>query len=224
MSGDKRWKFPLLIFTLVHRALLICSNVTLQAKLRIFFTTIHEWLPDQIIGKTNARKVKDFKSPTLHAVKKCPIYLHLPWLGTPSVTHEKKIKNSVEKCFFAVEQRVIFTSRPLLPAIKKNVLPPSPLSYVVYNFLCHCNSRYVSRTSQRLQNRIRRHVPKFIKTGQISNSRDTATRFGEPSTPVMFNEFAIGQHFLDNPMCSKIYSDKKFTILSFGRSSFHLFV
>ena len=34
----------------------------------------------------------------------------------------------------------------------------------------------------------------------------------------------IGQHLLDNPFCAKNYSDEKFTILLFGRSSFHLSV
>ena len=55
--------------------------------------------------------------------KKCVVYLHLPCLETPLVRYETKIKASVEKCFFAVEQLAIFTSRPLLPAIKKDVLP-----------------------------------------------------------------------------------------------------
>ena len=73
----------------------------------------------------------------------------MPCLGTPSVGLKNKIKASVEKCFFAVEQRIIFTSRPLL-AIKKDVLPTSFLSIVVFNFSCHCNSRYVGSTSQRL--------------------------------------------------------------------------
>ena len=82
-------------------------------------------------------------------VKKCPVYLHLPWLGTPSVGLENKIKASVEKCFFA-EERVIFTSCPLLPAIKKDMLPALLLSNVVYNFLCHCDSQYIGCTSQRL--------------------------------------------------------------------------
>ena len=59
--------------------------------------------PDRVIEKTIASKVKDFKSPTSHAVKKCPVYLHLPWLETPSVRHESKIKASVKKCFFAVK-------------------------------------------------------------------------------------------------------------------------
>ena len=81
-----------------------------------------------------------FTSPTLYTVKKCTVYLCLPWLGTPSVRHKSKIKATVEKCFFAVEQYVIFTTQPLLPAIKKDVLPALLLSNVVYNFLCHCNS------------------------------------------------------------------------------------
>ena len=38
----------------------------------------------------------------------------------------------------------------------------------------------------------------------------------------MFSVSAIGQHLLDNPMCAKNYSDKKFTILLSDRSSFSL--
>ena len=120
-----------------------------------------------------------------------PCYLHLPWLGIPSVGLENKIKASVKKCFFAVEQRVIFTSCPLLPAIKKDVLPALLLNNVVYNFSCHCDNRYVGRTSQRLQDRIRQHVPKFIGTGQILNSRNISTRSGKFLVPVIFSKSAI---------------------------------
>ena len=66
--------------------------------------------PDHIIEKTIAC--------TSYMVKKFSVYLHLPWLGTPSVGLENKIKASVEKCFLAVEHHVVFTSRPLLSAIK----------------------------------------------------------------------------------------------------------
>ena len=89
--------------------------------------------------KTLAHKLKNFTLPTIHTVKKYPVYLRLPWLGTPSVGLQNKIKDNVEKCFFAVEQRV-FTSCPLLPAIKEDVLPASLLSNEVYNFSCHCDS------------------------------------------------------------------------------------
>ena len=106
--------------------------------------------------------------------------------------------------------------------IEKHIKHCTLLCNVVYNFSCHCDSQYVDRTSQRLQDRIRQHVPKFIRTGQIPNSRNISTRSGKSSTPVMFSDSAIGQHLLDNPICAQNYSDKKFTILSFGRSSFHL--
>ena len=145
------------------------------------------------------------------------------WLGTPSVGLENKIKASVEKCFFAVKQRVIFTSRPLLPAIENDVLPALLLSNVVYNFSCHCDCRYIARTSQRLQDRIRQHVPKFIRTSQIPNSRNISSRSGKSLIQVMFSESAINKHFLDNRFVrAKNYRNEKFTILSFIRLFFHL--
>ena len=124
---------------------MICK---LQAELgKNFSILLMNGYRDRVIEKTIARKLKDFASPTLHTVKKCPFYLHLPWLGTPSVGLKSKIKASVKKCFFAEEQRAVFTSRSLLPAFKKDLLPASLLSNVVYNFSCHCDSRYVGRTS-----------------------------------------------------------------------------
>ena len=143
-------------------------------------------------------------------------------LGTFLVRLENKIKASVEKCFFAVEQCVIFTSCSLLPAIKKDVLPVSLLSNVVYKFSCYCDSWYVGCTSQQLQDRIRQNNLKFIRTSQIPNAHNIFACSGKSSTPVMFTESVIGQHLLDNSICIKNYSDEKFTILSFGYLSFHL--
>ena len=65
-------------------------------------------------------------------------------------------------------------------------------------------------------------MPKFTGTGQILSSRNISACSGKSSTPVLFSESAIGQHLLDNPICTKNYSDGKFTILLFGCSSFHL--
>ena len=111
---------------------MICSDCKLQAELtKIFSILLINGYPNHVIEKAIACKLKNFISLTSHTVKKCPVYLHLPCLETPSVGFKNKIKASVEKCFFAVEQRVIFKSRPLLLAIKKDVLPTSFLSNVV---------------------------------------------------------------------------------------------
>ena len=143
-------------------------------------------------------------------------------LGIPLWGLEKKIRESVEKCFLAVELRVIFYILSTSSCNRKGYVPALLRSNVVYNFLCHCDSRYVGRTFRRLQDRLCQYVPKFIRTAQIPNSRDISTRSGKSSISVMFCESAIGQHLLDNPMCAKNYSDENFTILSFGRLFFHL--
>ena len=58
---------------------------------------------NHVIEKKNACKSKDFTSPTSHTVKKCPLYLHLPWLETPSIGLENKIKASVKNYFFSID-------------------------------------------------------------------------------------------------------------------------
>ena len=136
---------------------------------------------------------------------------------------EKQITFAVKRCFFSVEPRVIFNTRQLLPAIKKDVLPSHHHSNVVYQVLCHCDSRYVGRTSQRLEERIKQHVPKSITNPRASANRQSLSRSCKNNTrPEQFHESAIGQHLLDNAQCALHYSHKKFSILARGRSFFHL--
>ena len=112
----------------------------------------------------------------------------------------------------------------LLPVAKKDVLPAFHQSNIVYQFLCHCDSRYMGRTSQRLQQRIKQHVPKTILQKHISQDQSTLARSCKPirsfKTETSFS--AIGQHLLQNPTCAHKYNDNKFSILARGRTSFHL--
>ena len=107
----------------------------------------------------------------------------------------------------------------------RHVLPnPLLIQKFVYQLLCHCDSRYVGRTSQRLQQRIKQHVPKTILQKHISQDRSTLARSCKPirsfKTETSFS--AIGQHLLQNPTCAHEYNDNKFSILARGRTSFHL--
>ena len=110
-------------------------------------------------------------------VKKSLVCLHLSWLGTPLVRLENKTKASLEKCFFAVEQRVIFTSRPLLPAIGNGLLPASLLSNVVCGFSCHCRNWCVGRASRWLRDGVCQHVPEFVGADRVPSSRSIFARF-----------------------------------------------
>ena len=83
-----------------------------------------------------------------------------------------QIKTDVKRCYFAVEPCIVCTTRQLLSVGKKDVLPAFYQSNIVYQFLCHCDSRYVGRTSQRLQQRIKQHVPKTIRPKHTSIPQD----------------------------------------------------
>ena len=107
------------------------------------------------------KKIGQFNQSSQHGSKKCLVYLHLPWLGNVSTKFEKQITTATQRCYFAVEIRVVFTTRPLLPAIKKDVLPAHHHNNVIYQFVCHCE--YIGCTSQRLQECIKQHVSRSIR-------------------------------------------------------------
>ena len=181
--------------------------------------------PDHIIRSTTAKKIRQFNAPARQLAAKCPVYLHIPWLGTVSKRFEKQVSASVRRCFFAVEPRVVFTTRSLLPSTKKDVLPASQKSNVIYQFLCHCDSRYVGRTSQRLEERIKQHVPKHIRNQQPSQDRTNLSRSCKSKnldiTHVVYDS-AIGQHLADNPTCAANYTNDRFVVIARARTSFHL--
>ena len=64
--------------------------------------------------------------------QKCPVYLKLPWIGKTFLNFEKQTKIAINRYYQAVEPRIIFTTRKILPAIHKNELPFLQQSIVVY--------------------------------------------------------------------------------------------
>ena len=226
-----RWNFfcPMkrktnLISTLVYRALVICSKSTLQNELSNIRTIlINSGYPETVINTAITKKINQFRRPTQLGPKKCPVYLHLPWLDNVSMWYEMQIKTAVKRCYFAVEPCIVYTTRQLLPAAKKDVLPALYQSNIVYRFLCHYDSRYVGRTSQKLQQRIKQHVPKTILQKPISQDRSTLARSCKPikSFKAETSFSAIGQHLLLNLTCAREYNDK-FSILARGGTFFHL--
>ena len=166
-----------LISTLVYRAQVIRSKSTLQNKLSNIRTIlINNGYPEAVISTVIIKKMNQFRRPMQLGPKKFLIYLHLSWLGNVSMRYEMQIKTAVKRCYFAVEPCMVYNTRQLLPAAKKYVLPALHQSNVVYQFLCHCDSRYVGRSSKTLQQRIKQHVPKTILQGHISRDRSALAR------------------------------------------------
>ena len=132
--------------------------------------------------------------------------------------------SSVKHCYLTVEPHVVYKTNQLLPVTNKDVLPALQNGNVIYQFSCHCDSRYVGRTSQRLQDRIKQHGPKSIRYGTSSPKHDLPIRKCKYSTQIqsLTHDSAIGLHLLRNPTGAQHYDDSMFSILTKGRSPFHL--
>ena len=118
--------------------------------------------------------------------------------------------------------RLVFTSKRMLPVARKDVLPAIQKSFVIYEYKCHCDSRYVGRTSQRLQDRIKQHVLQWLGQQLTRPRRSQPHRSCKRTDTKPDCDSAIGQHLLDNDRCALNYDDKRFSILAAARSSFHL--
>ena len=199
-----------------HRALVIYLKSTLQNELsNIRSILINNGYPEAVINTIITKKIHQLCRPTQLGPKKCPVYLHLPWLGNILIRYEMQIKTAVKHCYFAVEPCIVYTTRQLLPAAKKDVLPAFHQSNIVYQFLCHCDSRYVGRTFQSIQQRIKQHVPKTILQEHISQDQSTLARSCKQirSFRAETSFSAIGQHLLQNRTCAREIMTTNFLFL-----------
>ena len=100
---------------------------------------------------------------------KCPVYVRLPWIGSPSQLIADKVSSSVTHCYNAARVRTIFTTWAAFRSIHKDVLPVFKQSNLIHKFQCCCNATYIGCTSQRLKVRVKQHVP-----GDIPNRTTSA--------------------------------------------------
>ena len=110
-----------------------------------------------------------------------------------------------------------FVLRQMLPASRKDVLPAIQKSFVIYEYKCHCDSRYVGRTAQRLQDRIKQHVPKWLRQ-HTASQRVQPNRACKQKQLTPERDSAIGQHLLENNQCAANCNDDQFSILDTARS------
>ncbi len=88
--------------------------------------------------------------------------------------------------------------------------------FVIYEFSCRCDATYAGRTSKRLGDSIKQHVPTNICLHNFWQ-REQPPR-GSKQQPNLKHDSAIGQHLLDNPTCAQNYSEDCFTIIGKARS------
>ena len=153
-----------LMSKLVHRALMICTKRRLNGEIeRIKKILLDNGYPKNVINAQTAKKIAQFSTLKRFGPKNCPVYLRVPWIVKLSTNLEKEVKTAVESCYGSVSTRLVFMCKRMLPVARKDVLPTTQKSSVIYEYKCHCDSRYVGRTSQQLQDRIKQDVPQWLR-------------------------------------------------------------
>ena len=90
----------------------------------------------------------------------------------------------------------------MLPSAKKDSVPTTQKSCVVYEFSCRCEAWYVGCTTQRLAERAKQHIHMSIRKTNTS-IREQPPPMCKTSNSTMKSESAIGQHLIKNPECAK---------------------
>lgn len=105
------------------------------------------------------------KPTTLTALKK-PVYMRLPFRGDSAAqVLSDRLITSVHRVFPTVNMRISFHSRALFIPTLKDKLLASTTSMCIYQFTCSCGARYIGRTTRKLSQRIREHLPAWYGKG-----------------------------------------------------------
>ena len=107
--------------------------------------------------------------------------------------------------------RTIFTTQAEFRSIHKDVLPIFQQINLINKFQCRCNASYIGHTSQRLEVRIKQHVPRDIRNH--TTSRDSKLLSS-----------AICKHLNALSSCVINYCDECFMVWCRARTKQHLIV
>ena len=93
----------------------------------------------------------------------------------------------------------------------KDKLPIFKQGILVYKCVCRCSSTYIGRTCQRLEVRIRQHIPRVILSKGRQISRHSQAM-----------DWAIGEHLLTINSCRTSYEDDCSSVLHRARDKIQL--
>ena len=95
--------------------------------------------------------------------------------------------------------------------LHKDVLSPHHINSVIYKYTCSCSTDYVGRTFNRIDLRIRQHLPDPILNLRLKR-RQVANTSGS----------SIAEHMINSRECVADFNVDRFSILSRSNSLFHL--
>ena len=114
-----------LIKCLTFRALKICSDNKIKSEFeQIKNLFLGNEYPEEVIVDTINKTVHKFRNNIVpFGPPKYPVYVRLPWIGSPSQLIADMVSSSVTHCYNAAMVRTIFTTRAAFCSTHKDVLP-----------------------------------------------------------------------------------------------------
>ena len=196
-----------------YRALNICSDCKIEDELKVIKDIfINDGYPEEVIDDIMKFTVTRFKNKNkIFGPPTYSIYFRLPLVGSASQSFAKRIASSVHRFYQAFNLRPIFTTRKAFNSTHKDKLPIFKQSMLIYKFVCRRNSTYIGRNCQRLEVRIRQHIPRVI----LSKGRQISGHSQEMDS-------AIGEHLLTINSCRISYEDDCFFVLYRVTDKIHL--
>ena len=97
---------------LIFRALKICSDNKIKSEFeKIKNLSLSNGYPDEVIVDTINETVDKFRNNIRPLSPfKCPVYVRLPWIGSPIQLIAEKVSSSVTRCYNAAWVQPIFTT------------------------------------------------------------------------------------------------------------------
>jgi len=205
-----------LVKCLVNRAIRICSSVTLSSELLFLKNLFHSnGYPTGIINRYVTDKPLQLPQSTAGPI----VIIRLPYTGPDSIHAERKVRNAVRGAFSDVQVVTVYNTRRAF-TMKKDVLPTHLISKVIYSFKCRqCVSRYLGRTLQHLNARIKQHVPLHLLP---ADARAQRPKRGRP--PKLKGTTRVTLIPTVTAITGTNHSDACFDVITRGRSPGHLAV
>ena len=204
-----------LIRSLVHRAVKICSPATLKDEfdnLRRILT--NNGYPLDVINTTIAKVTDSRNDPTRivsNDAEERIVSIRLPWIGNISRKFAAQTTTAITQAFPKVRPVVAFTTKHAFAGVAKEALPTLSKSSVVYAYTCSCKRMYVGKTTQRLAERIKQHIPPKL----LTEDKQLQTRAADS---------AITKHLISSRKCmtSEDGLTERFAVLALARNKSHL--
>ena len=106
-----------------------------------------------------------------------------------------------------------FLTRTAFVSMRNDALSPHLINSVIYKYSCSCVSDYIGRSSNRLDLRIKQHLPACILNLELKRGQFVNT-----------SRSSIADHTINNSECVADFNVDRFSILSRSYSLYHLYV